>query len=77
VLEDAQFSEAVIHAAPALSGIGKDLHEKVVASALERAYGPQMKGMEHREELNNVVEAALRVAISQFSAEAGLKQDEI
>ncbi len=77
-LEDPNFSEAIIHAlSPALSGLSPEVHARVKHAAIERAYGPQMRGLAQREELNETVTNALQVAAMQFRNEAGLKDGEI
>jgi hypothetical protein len=77
ILEDAQFSEAVIHAAPALSGLSAEMHNRVTEAALNQNFGAQIRGIKAREEMIATVSSALAVAAMQYRNVAGLEQGEI
>jgi hypothetical protein len=76
-LEDESVAAAVLHVPPALSGLTSEVHERVVAAHVEKAFGSQLRGIQQREEVLEVVNSAIQVATTMFQREGGLTEKEI
>ena len=76
-IEDEKIAAAVLHASPGLSGLSAEMHQRVVDAHVEKAFGPQLAGIEKREEIADVVNSAVEIATKQFRNEAGLTEKEI
>jgi hypothetical protein len=84
VMDDPALTEAVLLGHPSLSGLSTHSEDGapsqfdiVRESFLEQTYGAQLRGVEAREQVLEVVNSALKVAIIQFRAEGGLNESEM
>ncbi len=84
IMDDAQLTEAVLLGHPSLSGLSTESQadapsqfEIVRQHYIEKTFGPQLRGVEAREQVVEVVNAALKVAILQFRNESGLNENEM
>jgi hypothetical protein len=77
-MESAEMTEAVIDAPhPALSGLSAEHLDLVRDGHMEKTFGPQLRDIEKREEVVEVLNSAVEVASSQFMRESGLGAEEI
>jgi hypothetical protein len=76
-LEDESVTAAVLHVSPSLSGLSAEMHQRVVEAHVEKSLGPQIRGIQQREEVLETLNAAIEVATMQFRNEAGLAEKEI
>jgi hypothetical protein len=84
ILDDPALTEAVLLGHPSLSGLSTESQadapsqfEIVRQNYIEKTFGPQMRGVEAREQVVEIVNAALKVAIAQFRTEGGLNENEM
>jgi hypothetical protein len=76
-MENPEIAEAAFHAHPMLSGLSGAQLEVIREGYLERQFGPQLREIKAREEVVEVLDAALEVAASQFLKETGLSEESL
>jgi hypothetical protein len=77
-MESAEMTEAVIDAPhPALSGLSAEHLDLVRDGHMEKTFGPQLREIEQREKVIEVVNSAIEVATSQFRKETGLSEESL
>jgi hypothetical protein len=77
VQSDPAMTDAVLLAHPALSGLSPEKYDLVKKDYAERTFGPQLRGLESREDVVDNLNAAVEVATRQFLTESGLTEAEI
>jgi hypothetical protein len=77
VMEDPAMTEAVLHAAPALSGLSTEQLDAVKDKYLESTFGPQLRGIEAREAVLETLNAALHIATREFLRESQLSEGDL
>lgn len=75
--ENPDIAAAVLHVPAPLTGLSQEQINLVREKQIEREHGPQLRGLAQREEILEVVTAALQIASSEFSKVSGLSEAEI
>jgi hypothetical protein len=85
VWDDPALQEAVLQGHPGLSGLstesegedGPSQFDRVKDHYLQTKFGEQIRAVERREEVVEVLNSAVEIATSQFRRESGLNEEEI
>jgi hypothetical protein len=77
VMEDEALTEAVVLGHRSLSGLSAEQFEHVSAGYLERKFGPQLRGIDAREEVLDTLNTAVEIATKEFLRESQLTEKEI
>jgi hypothetical protein len=78
MLENPTIAEAFLLAPdPVVSGLSDEQFETVRQTYTEKKFGDKLRAVEKREEVIETLDAAIRVATSQFQRETGIAENEI